>query len=967
MKIHEILETYSDATLDQLAQDKLDSTVSLRLPRSVVVREVSEAINSLTYVADALASTRPPAYAFLKRLLEADNYKIAIDGFQMQVLEETRAIIDKVANEKWAFSDKNFNLYLSIMKDAWENDGKIDRSEALLLQSLRRELSLWTREHLLLEHHPSIHYLEDLQTSYITMRNRLLAAGIVMTIDDHYILAEEVVDQIHHVWDVDMNDDSFNRLLLSFNKDDLKNFLEYMKLQVAGAKDEKVNRIIQSTIPPSEFLNFFHINDLRDFCRGQKNGKLQVSGTKGVVIENIITYFKDGADLETDVKDSKVKIILPEKSEERELSKEIFQKLLSRLTNDQLYDILSKSNLQTSGNKMDKVDRIIESPWSERSVLSRLRRIDLSLLAKELLIPCYGVKQELINHLIDEVGFKLSKSVVRASLEEIKVHHKPEIDEHLSDVTSEQVEDIILESTKGGVVNNIEEIESNFKFLNHDEHVIMATLRDLKTLNEIEIDRVSRRHQLGWFLTKAHMSEMMCKLNEHGINPVRSKTVGHINVYEWKESKGDETDAKEKKQIIDALRTGVVPRYGLNSLMVGQEIVRKGLGDLISEIKKDHSAFKFLRGSYGAGKTFLTTWLQEHALDEDFITATVTISNDQPLSDLPLFFSGLIEGMRSPQKRDSSSLGEVFEEWLWRIHKKTAEIENVGTLTQTKNTKLTSIVKQNIDAELCGLVNLDPGITAAIKAFYDAKIEGNNDLAQSTLSWICGSHSMTNDTLKRIGVRGHLDANQVFPRIKALLQIINKAGYQGMVMLIDELELIRKFPHKRDREKAYEILRLLIDEAGKDGFPRCLIVLTGTDEFFEDDRAGLKSYEALANRVSSPESLAGVVSSRQPVLELERFNQERLTTILEKVLAIHSEAYNWNKDERVTSNDINKIVENWTSFGEGDIERKPRPVLRHFVEILDLCEENPELKIDDFLKINSGGPQAHSITELLKV
>jgi hypothetical protein len=37
-------------------------------------------------------------------------------------------------------------------------------------------------------------------------------------------------------------------------------------------------------------------------------------------------------------------------------------------------------------------------------------------------------------------------------------------------------------------------------------------------------------------------------------------------------------------------------------------------------------------------------------------------------------------------------------------------------------------------------------------------------------------------------------------------------------------------------------------------------------------------------------------------------------------------------------------------FGEESIDRKPRPILREFIQMLDLCEENKGVNLSQFLK-----------------
>jgi hypothetical protein len=89
---------------------------------------------------------------------------------------------------------------------------------------------------------------------------------------------------------------------------------------------------------------------------------------------------------------------------------------------------------------------------------------------------------------------------------------------------------------------------------------------------------------------------------------------------------------------------------------VGQESARDHLIDLLEEIRANKSAFKFIRGPYGAGKTFLCSWLRQYALDNEYVVSLINIGPDQPLSDLPLFFTGIINGLRTPEKRDSSAI-----------------------------------------------------------------------------------------------------------------------------------------------------------------------------------------------------------------------------------------------------------------------------------------------------------------------
>ena len=937
MKLAEILEKYSNSAIDQIAADKVDESANLRLPRNIIIQEICSALNSLSYISSVLEPTRPPTYAFIKLLLDSPEHKMPIEGFQEKVMETTKKMTERAKSGKGLSTGKNYQLYINILKNAWESDQEIDHSEAMLLEALRNELGIWKREHLLLEHHPEVRELWDYPGAYVSSRNKLLVTGIVMTYENHYVIADEITYEIRKSWGSDLEQFSYNRLLKALKNEHLHKFLQQTGLQVSGTKEERIERIINALIPPTEILDSLHVEDLRDFC-GQNN--IQKSGTKAEVISNIIDIYDRGLDMIKEEKE-KPQTYLPEVPEERKLTNEELKRLLFNLTSDQLYDVLSKSFLKTSGNKEEKVIRLLDSPWSETTMLNCLRKVDLGGICKRLNVSNTGVKQELIDRIIYQANIHYSKATKQAAQdkEELEVNKEPE------------EQKITKNKPKG-----LDDIKVDYPELEYDEQVILALIKDTKSLTERDIERASQRHQLGWNLTKAHMSEIISKLNQTDNNPLRVRSVQSINIYEWNIESATEKGKLKKqgaREIIDALRHGVVPEENLDLLVIGQQKTRDHLKSLLKEASQNKSPFKFIRGPYGSGKTFLLSWLREQAIKEEFVTSTVIIGPNQSLADLPVFYSSLINGLRTREKRDSSAFADILESWLLSLQRKTARIEGITLSEKSNNKKLSQLVEQRVENELSQISDVDPGFGPALRSFYRAKTNNDNELANTSINWLSGSESISSSMLNKIGVKGKLDQNEVFPRLRALIEVIKNSRYQGLLLLIDELELIRKFPNTREREKAFEILRLLVDESGRNGLPGCFLVFTGTDNFFEDDRAGLKSYEALAERLSIPKSPNGYTNVRQPIIMLQGLDKDKLMSVLKQVRFIHGIAFNWESSEKLPDEALKRMVQEWTAFGEETISRKPRPIIREFIHILDLCEENPNTSYEEIIQFEA--------------
>lgn len=62
--------------------------------------------------------------------------------------------------------------------------------------------------------------------------------------------------------------------------------------------------------------------------------------------------------------------------------------------------------------------------------------------------------------------------------------------------------------------------------------------------------------------------------------------------------------SKDRETIIQSLRSGVVPRVGLQHIQVGRSEELKSFVKDVDTIVEGGTAFRFVIGEYGSGKTF---------------------------------------------------------------------------------------------------------------------------------------------------------------------------------------------------------------------------------------------------------------------------------------------------------------------------------------------------------------------------
>ena len=977
MQVREILRTYSDTAIDQLARDKIEESANLRLPRQIVEPEVAAALTSQTYVAAALAPSRPPTYAILKSILEAEDQRTPIEAFREKVERLTAEMTERAAQIQGLSAHKNYRLYINILRNAWESGKDVDRSEAELLQALRHELGMNTREHLLLEHHPEVRPIWDVPGAYEVARNHLLLTGLVLTTDGHYVIADEVADQIRQTWGIELPQHAYHRLLETFRVDELYEFLQNAHLTVGGSKEEKISRLINAFVSPVELLDSMRFEDLREHC---KTNEIAYYGRKDEVVTRIIDHFNTLPSLEEEMaadEDTE-----PPAPEERELDEAVFSALLQYATNDQLYDILSACNEATSGSKATRIERIINTPWSEMTILDHLRRTDLVQLCRKFVVPISGVKHELIERLLNEarMRFHYLNSVSpendagkqgadvydasQAGLQDEDAPDQAAAAEGAAIETSDSVtppgdpanlERSINQQAEAATAEpaGMRDVRIDFPYLDRDEQIVVCLIKEAKSLTERDIKRVSTRHRLGWFLIRAHMADILFKMREAGNEAVRIRSSRSVNIYEWFEpqSVGAHLSKRDARDVVDAIRQGVVPRQHLNDIIVGQEVQRRHLLELLEQAAQGSSAFKFVCGQYGAGKTFLCSWLREQALLNEFAVSGITLSFDQTMADLPVFYAGIINGLRTNEKRDACAIADIMESWLLKIHRRTIQVEGLSSRGgDVSDEQIARTVEEAVDRALSNLGAHDPGMGPAMRAFYRARLIGDYEKADRAIAWISGSRALPAGDLREIGVRGHLEAGDVLPRLRAVLHMINGARYRGLAIIVDELDVIRKFQRTRTREMALEILRTLIDQSGANHLPSCLQVFVGTPEFFHDRRYGLPSDTALAERVSGQSDTGAYTSVRNPLIELHGLTTDMLMTAAKRVRNIHGRAYDWNAEERLPDAAVNAFIRENTMHGGTAVAVKPRLILRDLIGILDVCEENPQVHYSALLQ-----------------
>lgn len=391
---------------------------------------------------------------------------------------------------------------------------------------------------------------------------------------------------------------------------------------------------------------------------------------------------------------------------------------------------------------------------------------------------------------------------------------------------------------------------------------------------------------------------------------------------------------RDADHIFHALRSGIVPERGLETFAVGIERPRAEIGRLLDLAAGGEGVFKFLRGGYGCGKTFLARLAVLDAQARGFATSFVVVSDN----DLHFYrFDELyrkVLGELSTSACPRGALGDIIDRWIARVER---ALVDAGADEGAPD--FDSRVEARLAEEIVSLTRgaAPEDLRRVLRAVFACKQAGKIAEAGALLSWLSGSTNVAQAAKKAASVKGDIGGGEAMAYLRGVLEIAKAAGYRGVVVVIDEAETILRM--RQDvRGKSLNAIRQIID-AAKD-YPGLFWVFTGTPELY-DTRRGVAGLEALHERIHFLEQ-NGRASLRQAQLKLEPFEPARLTEVALRLREIFPASDRGRLEQRVTPAFVERLVEQVSKGLRAEVGVVPRQFLRSFVEVMDRVDEEPD-------------------------
>jgi hypothetical protein len=400
--------------------------------------------------------------------------------------------------------------------------------------------------------------------------------------------------------------------------------------------------------------------------------------------------------------------------------------------------------------------------------------------------------------------------------------------------------------------------------------------------------------------------------------------------------------SQRRQDILDALRRGTVPQYGLDALAVGLQPFENAFDEELAKVARGSAAFKAIRGEYGSGKTFASRWLRERAHKLGFACAEVQISETEtPLHRLETVYRRLMERLTTPDS-PSGAFRNIIESWFYTLEEDVLAQEEINPDDIDALVDATDIL---MEKRLGEVMRSAPAFALTLRAYRRALVNGEDEIADGLLAWMAGQPNISAAVKRYAKIKGDIDHFGALSFLQGVLTILKDSGHPGLLLVLDEVETLQRM--RGDvRDKSLNALRQLMDEVDSGRFPGLYLVITGTPAFFEGPM-GVQRLAPLAQRLAVDFSTDVRFDNPRAVqIRLKGFSIASLEEVGNKVRDLY--AQNSSVQKRILRLVDDKYIADLASAVTGSLGGKigiaPRIFLKKLVgDVLDRVDQ-----FDDF-------------------
>jgi hypothetical protein len=405
--------------------------------------------------------------------------------------------------------------------------------------------------------------------------------------------------------------------------------------------------------------------------------------------------------------------------------------------------------------------------------------------------------------------------------------------------------------------------------------------------------------------------------------------------------------------VMNSVAAGVTPRTGIEHLAVGRKEEINAIATDLDNVGEAGAAFRIISGPFGSGKSFLLQLARNYALERNYVVMDADLSPERRLTGTQgqglATYRELTKNMATKTRPDGGALATILEKWISGIQ---ADVIKEQGLTATDPAFAPATEKKIVDTvnSMEGLVH-GFDFSQVVATYWRGYMEQDDSKRTAALRWLRGEYATKTEAREALGsaVRVMIDDDAWYDYIKLLAQFVTEIGYKGLIVIIDEGVNLYKITHTQARLANYEKLLTILNDCLQGKAQHLGIFVGATPQMVEDTRRGLFSYDALRTRLQESRFAAGAglrdVSGT--IIKLDPLSFEEVYVLLQRLRHLHALFHGYA--ERVTDAELKGFMEETLNRLGADRFATPREIIRDFVAVLNLIQQNPTVSFDSLV------------------
>jgi len=399
------------------------------------------------------------------------------------------------------------------------------------------------------------------------------------------------------------------------------------------------------------------------------------------------------------------------------------------------------------------------------------------------------------------------------------------------------------------------------------------------------------------------------------------------------------------RRAVEALRSGVPSRDAVAALGSGQTGVEDRFTELIDGTDRARTGPRglLLGGGFGAGKSHVLEHLAHLALDRGYAVSRVVVSKETPLHDPVKVLRAAVGSAVSPD----GAIGAIAE---------AAAGLDPDSPAFADLLRWASGSGAPVDEWLPVTLTLYPRVQAGEDNFADAIVRfwSGDRLAVAEVRRHAKWAGLGKPALAPVPAR-----ELARQRFRFLARLFVAAGWEGWVLLFDEVELIGRYTLAQ-RGRSYAELARWLQPDPQDPASPLATVLAMTDDFDAAVLTAKNDREIVPAKLRAKQStewdeIAGLAEAAMAriasdMLLLDAPDADELDYAYRRLKALHSEAFGWDAPdvaglERLGTTRMRQYVRAW--INEWDLVRLD-PSYRPHTEVAPVVfsyAEQPDLEV----------------------